>query len=300
MVDSLEGGDAMLRSMKDLEGYTIRATDGDIGQVKDFYFDDVSWVVRYLVVETGSWLSSRKVLVSPIAIGSSDWTGRVLPASITKEQVKNSPDIDTDKPVSRQHEMQYLQYYGYPSYWGGVNFWGNSIYPGAMLTGVGYASSGAEFLVGQAERGREEAETEGSQKGDPHLRSGNEVLRYHIEATDGGMGQVKGLLIDEETWAIRYLIVETSNWWFGHQVLIAPQWIQGISWPDATITVKVTRQAVKDAPRYDPSAPPSRDHEMSLHQHYGRAGYWADEVKLENPEYHIVKSRPQSASRDNT
>src|ERR1019366_3767518 len=255
-----EGEGYMLRSMKDLEGYAVGATDGTIGHVKDFYFDDKSWAVRYLVVETGSWLSSRKVLISPIAVDHPDWTGRVLPVSITKEQVKTSPDIDTDKPVSRQHEMQYLQYYGYPSYWGGVNFWGNSIYPGAMLTGVGYASSGAEFLVGQAERGREEAETEGSQKGDPHLRSGNEVLRYHIEATDGGMGQVKGLLIDEETWAIRYLIVETSNWWFGHQVLIAPQWIQGISWPDATITVKVTRQAVKDAPRYDPSAPPSRDH----------------------------------------
>jgi hypothetical protein len=237
-------------------------------------------VVRYLIVETGSWLASRKVLISPIAIGKTDWAASVLAVSITKDQVKNSPDIDTDKPVSRQHEMQYLQYYGYPSYWGGANFWGNSTYPGAMLTGIGYAGSGAEFLVGQAARGRAEAEMEGRQKGDPHLRSGNAVLRYQIEATDGGMGQVKTLLIDEQTWAVRYLVVDTSSWWFGQQVLIAPQWIQVISWPDATIAVKVTRQAVKDAPRYDPSAPLSRDHEMSLHHHYGRTGYWADEVKV--------------------
>jgi sporulation protein YlmC with PRC-barrel domain len=290
----------MLRSTKDLEGYAIEATDGMIGEVKDVYFDDEKWVVRYLIVETGSWLASRKVLISPIAIGKADWAARVLAVSITKDQVRNSPDIDTDKPVSRQHEMQYLNYYSYPYYWGGANFWGNSTYPGAMLTGVGYAGSGAEFLVAQAARGRADAETEGRQKGDPHLRSGNAVMNYHIEATDGGMGKVKSLLIDEETWAVRYLVVDTSNWWLGQQVIIAPQWIQAIGWPDATIDVKVTRQAVKDAPRYDPSAPLSRDHEMSLHQHYGRAGYWADEVKLEDPEYHIVKSRPQSASRDNT
>ena len=290
----------MLRGTTDLEGYAVQATDGMIGHVKDVYFDDEKWVVRYLIVETGGWLASRKVLISPIAIGSPDWTGRVLPVSITKDQVRDSPDIDTDKPVSRQHEMQYLRYYGYASYWGGANFWGNSTYPGAMLTGIGYAGSGAEFLVGQAARRLAEAEPEGRQTGDPHLRSGNAVLHYHIEATDGGMGQVKTLLIDERTWAVRYLVVDTSSWWFGQLVLIAPQWIQAISWSDATIAVKVTRQAVKDAPPYDPSAPLSRVHEMSLHQHYGRAGYWADEVKLENSEYHIVKSRRQSASRDHT
>jgi hypothetical protein len=290
----------MLRSTTDLAGCALQATDGMIGHVKDVYFDDEKWVVRYLIVETGSWLASRKVLVSPIAIGSRDWTARVLSASISKEQVRSCPDISTDKPVSRQQEIHYLRYYGYPSYWGGTNFWGDSTFPGAMLTGVGYAGTGADFLVAQAARGRAEAETQGRPKGDPHLRSGNAVMNYHIEATDGGMGQVKSLLIDEETWAIRYLVVETSNWWFGQQVLIAPQWIQAISWPDATIAVRVTRQAVKNAPRYDPSAPMSREHEMSLHQHYGRAGYWADEVKLQNPEYHILKSRPQPAGRNAT
>ncbi len=123
----------MLRSMKDLENYTIRATDGTIGHVKDFYFDDEAWVIRYLVVDTGSWLSSRKVLISPIAIGHPDWTEKVLPVSITKEQVKNSPNIDTDKPVSRQHEIRYLGYCGYPFYWGGVGLWGATMYPNMMM-----------------------------------------------------------------------------------------------------------------------------------------------------------------------
>ena len=108
----------MLRTINDLEDYAIRATDGDIGHVKDVYFDDETWVVRYLVVDTGTWLSSRKVLLSPIAIGQPNWTDKVLPASITKDQVENSPDINTKKPVSRQQEIRLLEYYGYPYYWG--------------------------------------------------------------------------------------------------------------------------------------------------------------------------------------
>ena len=126
----------MLRSMKNLEDYAIRATDGIIGHVKDFYFDDEAWVIRYLVVDTGTWLSSRKVLISPISIGHPDWTDRVLPVSITKEQVKNSPDIDTQKPVSRQHEIQYLGYYGYPYYWGGAGLWGEGIDPSMTDDGL--------------------------------------------------------------------------------------------------------------------------------------------------------------------
>jgi hypothetical protein len=144
----------MLRSMKDLENYAIRATDGIIGHVKDFYFDDGTWVVRYLVVETGSWLSSRKVLISPMAIGHPEWTGRVLPVSITKEQVKNSPDIDTDRPVSRQHERQYLEYYGYPFYWGGAGLWGAGVYPGRHVGCRTRSHSASDYPVPQADSAR--------------------------------------------------------------------------------------------------------------------------------------------------
>ncbi len=127
----------MLRSTKDLQGYAIHATDGTIGHLKDFYFDDEMWIVRYLVVDTGKCLEGRKVLISPIAIGQPNWEENVLPVTLTKEQVKNSPDIDTDKPVSRQHEIHYFGYYGYPFYWGGTGLWGTEIYPNMMR--LGYA-----------------------------------------------------------------------------------------------------------------------------------------------------------------
>jgi PRC-barrel domain protein len=290
----------MLRSTNDLEGYAIRATDGDIGHVKDFYFDDEAWVVRYLIVETGNWLSSRQVLISPIAIGQSIWADKVMAVSITREQVKNSPDIDTDKPVSRQHEMQYLGYYDYPYYWGGAGLWGAGVYPSMMLTGVGLTGSGAEHLAAKADQARVTRETAQHKNDDPHLRSGIAVMKYRIQASDGGIGHVQGLLLDEDTWAIRYLIVDTSNWWLGHQVLIAPQWIQNVSWSDRSVSVNLTRQAVKDAPPYDSAVMPDRDEEIGLHKHYERAGYWADEVKLENPQFRVIKSASQGTIHKNT
>jgi hypothetical protein len=124
----------MLRTVRDLQGYAIRATDGVIGEVADFFFDDEDWVIRYLVVDAGTWLRGRHVLISPVAIGHPDWMAQLLPVSITKDQVKNSPDIDTRKPVSRQHETEHLGYYGYPFYWGGAGLWGMGAYPGSLTT----------------------------------------------------------------------------------------------------------------------------------------------------------------------
>ena len=269
----------MLRSVKEMQDYVIRATDGTIGHVKDLYFDDEAWVVRYLIVDTGGWLSNRKVLISPFAIGHPDWAAKTLPVSITKEQVKNSPNIDTDKPVSRQHEMEYLGYYGYPNYWGGPGLWGAGAYPGMMLTGVGYSGAASQYRQVLAEGARAAAEAQRHQNDDPHLRSCQEVIKYHIQATDGDIGHVQSLLIEEDTWAVRYLIVNTSNWWLGHEVLIAPQWIQNVSWPRNTISVNLTRQAVQGSPPYDSAAQLDREQETGIYDHYGRPGYWASEAK---------------------
>jgi len=289
----------MLRSMSDLEGYAIRATDGPIGEVTDFYFDDTAWVIRYLVVDTGRWLSSRKVLISPISIEKSNRAERTFPVSITREQVKNSPSVDTDKPVSRQHEMQHLTYYGYPFYWGGAGFWGPGIYPSMKAMGISYAGAASEYQTAPASQAQLAREAKQHENDDAHLRSGEAVMKYHIEASDGGIGHVQGLLIDEETWAIRYLIVDTSNWWLGHQVLIAPQWIKHVSWPDHTVSVSLTRQAVKDAPPYSSAMTLDRDREIGLHKHYERIGYWADEVNLGNAQHRAVKSAPQGAIHKN-
>lgn len=269
----------MLRSMKDLQDYVIRATDGIIGHVRDFYFDDEAWVVRYLVVDTGTWLSNRKVLISPIAIGHPNWMERELPVSITKKQVKNSPDIDTQKPVSRQHEMRYLGYYGYPYYWGGAGLWGAGLYPNMMMPGYAGFVPAPNAEQPEAENAYARADATRHQNDDPHLRDCKAVMKYHIEATDGDIGHIQGLLVEEETWAIRYIIVNTSNWWLGHEVLIAPQWIQDVNWYDATISVNLTRQALKDAPPYDSAISLDREQEALIHEHYARAGYWATEAK---------------------
>jgi uncharacterized protein YrrD len=271
----------MLRSMKDLENCAIRATDGMIGNVKDFCFDDGTWVVRYLVVESGSWLSSRRVLISPIAVAASDWSGRVLSVSITKEQVKSSPDIDTDKPVSRQQEMGFLGYYSYPYYWGGESLWGDGLYPGLMLSGQrdgGMPSVRREAHV-QSTRGDFEADRSMHQHGDPRLRSSNAVIQYYVHASDGDIGHVQDLLVDEGSWAIRYIIVNTSNWWMGHQVIIAPEWIDDVNWLDSKVSVDLTRQAVKDSPQYDASKALIREREVETYAHYGRDGYWRREAK---------------------
>lgn len=259
----------MLRSMQELTHYTIGATDGEIGHVTDFFFDDEAWVIRYLVVETGSWLMSRKVLISPFSVMQADWMHQRLPVRITREQVKNSPDIDTEKPVSRQHEMLYSDYYGYPYYWGESGFWGDGLYFPVMATGgVGLGAADAAKIA--ATRPTTD---------DPHLRSCQAVVGHHIHARDGDIGHVQGMLVDEDTWALRYLVVDTTNWWGGHQVLISPNWIEAIRWDDSQVTVNLSRQAIRDAPGFDSTAALNRQHEMDLYRHYDRPSYWENESK---------------------
>jgi sporulation protein YlmC with PRC-barrel domain len=255
----------MLRNVKDLLGYAIRATDGIIGKVDDFYFDDEDWGVRYLVVETGTWLSGRKVLISPIALGHAGWMARRLPVALTRAQVEHSPDIDTRKPVSRQHEAQYLGYYGYPHYWDGAGLWGMGAYPGSPTT---------------QDRIEQDLKAHGAhaRPDDCHLRSSNAVIGHHIAATDDDIGHLEDLLVDDHTWAIRYLVVNTSNWWRGHRVLVPSAWIRDVSWSEAKVSVDLTRQAVKDAHPYQSAAELDRQGEQAVYEHYGRPGYWTTEA----------------------
>ncbi len=255
----------MLRNSQELNSYAIGATDGEVGKVVDIFFDDQSWVVRYLVVDTGSWLSSRKVLISPYAVQRADWDDKLLPVSLSKEQVKNSPDIDTDMPVSRQHEMAYADYYRYPYYWGVDGYWGDGLYYPMEPT----RSEAAEAHA-LSERARQ-------MDGDPHLRSCKSVVGHHIHARDGDIGHVQSMLVDEATWAIRYLVIDTSNWWMGHKVLIPPEWITKVNWPDSSVTVNLTRETVRNSPRYESSDDLNRSHELELYSHYGRPTYWERE-----------------------
>ncbi|ACK46144.1 conserved hypothetical protein [Shewanella baltica OS223] len=258
----------MLHTLDDLKNLAIHASDGDIGQTKDFYFDDKHWVIRYLVVETGSWLFSKKILLSPISIKELDQEDKTLSVSISREQVKNSPDIDTEKPVSRQYEVDYMGYYGYPDYWGSTGIWGSEPSPNMMASGYYSVAPTPDNLDNPDKFADVDAAL--SRDNDHHLRSSHAVTGYHLDAIDCELGHLQGMLIDIDTWAIRYLIINTSNWWSGHLVLIAPKWIKEVSWPTSKIYVDMTQQQVKDAPTFDPSEPFNLEHEQSLQSHYGR------------------------------
>jgi sporulation protein YlmC with PRC-barrel domain len=229
----------MLRSVKGLSGYRILATDGEIGSVGDFLFDDETWTVRYLVVETGNWLSRRDLLVSPTALGQPDWRAHLLPVSLTREQVEKSPEIDTHPPVSRQQETEVTNYFGWPIYWGAG---AGAISPGV----VGAYTEADEASAAEA------ADTEPA--ADPHLRSALEVIGYDIEASDGDMGHVDDFLIDDEDWTVRHLVVELGTWWPGKKVVIEPQAVREVRWEDRRVHVDMPRTEVRDRPEYDASA----------------------------------------------
>jgi hypothetical protein len=256
------GGGPTLLSISLLDHFTIGAADGDIGQVLDVYFDDRQWTVRYFVVKTGGWLSGREVLISPAQVRRADPGHGVLHASLTREQVQGSPAVDAKKPVSRQAEAEYAQYYGVAPYWSGPHRWGPVPYPG-LAPPVGPEPYAAE----------EETRSEP----DPSLRSAQEVQGYGIEARDGSIGHVKDFLMDERAWAIRWMVVATRNWWPGKHVLISPQWIRRVSWDASAVFVDLQREQIRGAPEYDPTAPVDRGLEARLVEHYGRPGYWDDE-----------------------
>jgi uncharacterized protein YrrD len=251
----------MLFRMQGLIGMSIRASDGEIGSIKDVYFDDHRWTARYLVVDTGTWLEGRKVLISPIAVDSIDWNTRTVQITLTGPQVKASPPVDTDKPVSQQHEADFLGYYGYPN-WRGRFMWGTTSSPHPVKP------------TDSAPPTSRIAGTRAEDSADPHLRSVKEVSGYYLETSNAPMGSIEDFLVDHESWAIRYIVVHTGNWWPAKHVVISPQWITRVDWAERQVTVDVTRAAVQGAPEYDPTTDYSRAHESTLYRHYQRPGYW--------------------------
>jgi PRC-barrel domain protein len=254
----------MLNKANTLQTYTLQSLDGAIGEVKDFYFDDCHWTVRYLVAETGNWLTGRQVLISPHALRAVNKKEQKIVVELTKKQIEDSPSLNTDKPVSRQFEDSYHRYYGWPLYyWGGPFMWGPSRYPEGNLV--------------VDHHNKEPESAQGKKSWDPHLRSTGDVHGYHVQATDGEIGHLEDFIIDDKTWAIRYLIIDTRNWLPGKRILISPKWIERVSWSESKVFVNVTREVIKHAPAYTDQSLLTRDYETSLHQHYDRQGYWVDE-----------------------
>ena len=246
-----------------LKGYAIAASDGRIGTVSDFLFDDRTWKLRWLVVDTGTWLSGRMVLIHPSAIGQADYERRELPVTLTKEKVKGSPDLMQDQPVSQQMEYHLYDYYGWDQYWGGASYFGGGSI-GAPLP--------PPYFKGMTGREAEEMLAR-SHEGDPDLRSTAAITGYNVHASDGGIGHIEDFIIDDASWGIRYLIIDTRNWWPGAHVLLSPYAIQEISWSHHEVRLDVSRERVRSSPPWNPMEALDEAYEKRLHGHYDWPGY---------------------------
>jgi sporulation protein YlmC with PRC-barrel domain len=252
----------MLRIASAFNGYTVAASDGSLGSVSDFFFDDANWQVRWMVVETGNWLSGRKVLLPVSVLGHPDRDKKEFPVRLTRQQVKESPFIDTEMPVSRQMESSVYDYYGWSPYWGtGYYMGGYGFMPGAMVT-TPQPSPMKQQDDAMMARQRDE---------NRHLRSVDALTGYHIHANDGEIGHVEDFLIEESDWSIHYLIVDTKNWWPGKKVLISPRSVCEVDWANSLVHLDVDQQTVKDSPEYNAGKPIDRTFENDFHSYYGGA-----------------------------
>jgi hypothetical protein len=268
----------VLISLNKVLGHEIQATDNVIRKVRQFLFDDDQWVVRYLVVDTGNFLSRKDVLISLMSMKKIVWHSKKIEVSMTKDQIEKSPDIDTQKPVSRQHEQVYFSYYGWPGYWGYAGPWSMGLY------GIGYPPGQYtdRFLANQVDLYPKQSEQ------DSHLRSSKEVTGYGIDATDGSFGHVEDFIFDDQSWTIRYLVIDTKNYWPSPSAIIASDWIRSINWSALKVAIELNGAVVKSAPEFNTDVPVTRDYEKKLYQFYKRIPYWLGEQKLSKMDSSVV------------
>jgi uncharacterized protein YrrD len=225
----------MLHMAHKVAGAVVKGTDGDIGTLEDFYFEENRWTVRYLLVDTGKWFSGKRVLISPMSVRSG-WGKTGVRLGLTKDQVWNSPEFKDDEPLSRAGETHVLAYYGYPDYWGAASIWGDFESPAALV---------------EAPPARAASASQGIDPEARHLRSIKKSTGYHLEARDGEIGHVDDFLIGEESWRIRYLLVDTSNWIGGRSVIVSPETVDGIDKDRGQLHVAANREAIEQAPELD-------------------------------------------------
>ncbi|MDR3715243.1 MAG: PRC-barrel domain-containing protein [Puia sp.] len=227
----------MQRNINSLIGFRLDATDGEIGKVEEFYFDDDTWTIRYLILKTGNWLSGRKLLISPQSLISDPREKGMFSTTLTKEQVRNSPDIDTDKPVSRQQEIELHGYYPWQSYWG------SGYYPGGIWGNV-------DFPPIVRKEATEEAGlvTRRRAGDDVHLRSTYRLTGYRMEGADGTIGHVRDFILDDQTWQILYLVVDTHQRYGGKKVLIEVGHVREVQWDHSTFVTDETIDSVNSSP----------------------------------------------------
>jgi hypothetical protein len=255
----------MLIVVAALKGFEIKATDGLIGMVSDFLFDDTTWALKWLVVDTGTWLIERKVLIHPSAIEAPTYEGgRILAVSLTRAQIEDSPNIRSDEPISREIELNLYDYYGWSPLWGGGGYFGSNAIASPlssppMFGHVSAGTAGADDLAPVAR--------------DSHLRSTTDAVGYHVHATDGMIGHVENFLIDDTKWEIRYLIVDTRNLWPGRHVLISPFAVLETSWSRNEFRLNITKETIKSSPPWEPADIIHAEFADKLHNHYNWPSY---------------------------
>lgn len=238
----------------ELRRFTVRATDGEVGKPDEVFFDDETWAVRYLVVNTGNWLTGRLVLIAPVAISEINDADHALQVSLTRRQVESSPTTDTKKPISRRYEEEYYKHYEWTPYWG------------AAVAAEPHIPPSARTLAQSVDAERVPV----SEIEESHLRSSAEVTGYYIEARDGEIGHVDDFIIDLKDWSLGYLQVDTRNWWPGKKVLVSPSWIEGVNWQDRKVLIDLKREVIQGAPAYDPSEIITPEYELELFKYYGQ------------------------------
>jgi hypothetical protein len=246
----------MLRSLKQLVGYRIHASDGELGQAQDFYFDDHTWRVRYLVVNLEGSPLGEEVLISPTSVEEPDWERQIIPVALTVGQVRGSPSVETDLPVSRQKENALAEYYSWPLWW---------------------EAPGMPFPSARATIPAVDVSEQELPPSDPCLRSVVEVSRYSVEASDGRIGRVADFIVQTDVWAIRYIVIRTRKWLPGRMVLASPAWLRQVDWDRRLVHMDQTCEDIKNSPPFAPSAPVNREYEGRLHDYYGRPRYWESE-----------------------
>jgi hypothetical protein len=245
----------MLRKTSDIVNYVLDAADGEIGRCKDFLFDDRWWTVRYMAADTRKWLPGRQVLISPISLEPPDWDEKRLPVKLTRQQIRNSPPLEADQPVSRLYEIKWFDFHGWPYYWVGPGAWG------------AYPEPAALYHARAEPSGETDIEPEES-----HLRSAREVTGYDIQAVDEGIGHVEDFFVEDTTWILRYILVDTRNWLPGKKVLLSPEWVEAVDWPERSVNVRLTSEKVRNCPEYQ--EPLERADERRLFEYYGFPPYW--------------------------
>lgn len=258
----------MLKNLKKITNFKILAKDNNhtIGKVRDVYFDDEKWVVRYLVVDTGRWPVVNLTLLSPYDIVEVDWNESNVWAHLTKRQMENGPKALLNRPITRRYEAQYNNYYGLPNYWTsglGIEIdglWAGNYYP--------HRPDNNSELYNPS--------IDDELKKDKHLRSMEEVLGYHIEAVgDDDFGAITDLILEESTWAIRYIVIDTHKFWpGGKKILFSPAWVEKFDWSTKKLVTDFHRKVIESCPEYNQDLPIENSIEENLLSHFGRSGHW--------------------------